>query len=171
MGLSAFRRELLPPPAGGPPPSKREVWGFTLSLEVSYTTPGAGLLKRSLEDMRHRLSEKSALTLHMLHMLHMSDMLKEKDIRRKSNGFELLPPLRRSPSLKEGGLGFRRSRPPALPSIGYRGFAVAPITLRAPSRNIVVITVQINGCGNIRNGRAMRAPTVYGGATDGCKYI
>ena len=45
---------------------------------------------------------------------------------------ELLPPLRRSPSLKEGGLGFRRSRPPALPSIAYRGFAVAPMTLRAP---------------------------------------
>ena len=50
------------------------------------------LLKRSLEDMRHRLSEKSTFTLHMLHMLHMSDMLKENDIRRKSNGFELLPP-------------------------------------------------------------------------------
>ena len=48
---------------------------------------------------------KSALVLHTLHMLHMSDMLKEKDIRRKSNGFELLPPLRRSPSLEEGGLG------------------------------------------------------------------
>ena len=37
--------------------------------------------------------------------------------------------------------GFRRSRPPALPSIGYRGFAVAPKPLRASSRNIVVITV------------------------------
>ena len=58
-----------------------------------------------------------------------------------------------------------------MPSIGYRGFAVAPITLRAPSRKLVVITVQINGCGNIRNGHAMRAPTVYGGATDGFKYI
>ena len=33
--------------------------------------------------------------------------------------------------------GFRRSRPSALPSIGYRGFAVAPMTLRAPSRNLV----------------------------------
>ena len=32
--------------------------------------------------MRRRLSEKSTFTLHMLHM---SDMLKEKDIRRKSN--------------------------------------------------------------------------------------
>ena len=31
--------------------------------------------------------------------------------------------------------GFRRSRPSALPSIGYRGFAVAPMTLRAPSRS------------------------------------
>ena len=27
MGLSAFRRGLLPPPAGGPPPSRREVFG------------------------------------------------------------------------------------------------------------------------------------------------
>ena len=49
----------------------------------------------------------------------------------------LLPPLRRSPSLKEGGLGFRRSRPPALPSIAYRGFAVAPMTLRAPARRFL----------------------------------
>ena len=105
----------------------------------------------------------------MLHMLHVSGVCrKKKDIRRKSNGFELLPPLRRSPSLEEGGLGIRRSRPPTLPSIAYRGFAVAPITLRAPSRNIVVITVQINGCGNIRNGRAMRAPTGYDGATNCC---
>ena len=62
------------------------------------------------------------------------------------NGFhrrKLLPPpaltpstaCGRSPSLEEGGLGARRSRPPALPSIGYRGFAVAPMTLRAPSRS------------------------------------
>ena len=43
----------------------------------------------------------------------------------------------RSPSLEEGGLGLRRSRPAALPSIGYRGFAVAPMTLRAPARNLV----------------------------------
>ena len=46
--------------------------------------------------------------------------------------------------------GFRRSRPSALPSIGYRGFAVAPITLRAPSRNVVVITIQISGCGKYK---------------------
>ena len=31
----------------------------------------------------------------------------------------------------------RRSRPAALPSIGYRGFAVAPITLRASSRSLL----------------------------------
>ena len=60
----------------------------------------------------------------------------------------LLPPPR-TPSTAAGGpppskrevLGFRRSKPAALPSIGYRGFAVAPMTLRASSRNIVVITV------------------------------
>ena len=33
--------------------------------------------------------------------------------------------------------GFRRSRPPALPSIAYRGFAVAPKPLRAPSRRFL----------------------------------
>ena len=33
--------------------------------------------------------------------------------------------------------GFRRSRPSPLPSISYRGFAVAPITLRAPSRSLL----------------------------------
>ena len=64
---------------------------------------------------------------------------------------------------RSGG-GVRRSRPSALPPIGYRGFAVAPITLRAPSRKIAVITSGTNG-------RAMRAPTGCGGATDGCKCI
>ena len=34
-------------------------------------------------------------------------------------------------------MGFRRSRPSALPSIAYRGFAVAPMTLRAHSRILV----------------------------------
>ena len=44
----------------------------------------------------------------------------------------------RFPSLDEGGLELRRSRPSPLPSIGYRGFAVAPMTLRAPSRRILI---------------------------------
>ena len=63
-----------------------------------------------------------------------------------------------------GSLGFRRSKPAALPSIGYRGFAVAPKPLRAPSRRVVVITSGTNG-------RAMRAPTGYGDAAVGCKRI
>ena len=68
------------------------------------------------------------------------------------------------PPSKREVLGFRRSRPPALPSIAYRGFAVAPITLRAPSRRVVVITSGTNG-------RAMRAPTGYSDAAVGCKCI
>ena len=51
-------------------------------------------------------------------------------------GFDsIFPRSPRPPSSREGD---RRSRPSALPSIAYRGFAVAPMTLRAPSRNVVV---------------------------------
>ena len=75
----------------------------------------------------------------------------------------LSPPAGGPPPSKREVLGFRRSKPAALPSIGYRGFAVAPITLRALARK-VVITSEING-------RAMRAPTVSGGAADGCKFV
>ena len=50
----------------------------------------------------------------------------------------LLPPPRAVPLPRRGrSWGIRRSRPAALPSIGYRGFAVAPITLRALSRSLV----------------------------------
>ena len=62
-------------------------------------------------------------------------------------GLLLPPPAGGPPPSRREVWGFRRSRPPALPSIAYRGFAVAPITLRAPSRNVVVITIQISGCG------------------------
>ena len=47
----------------------------------------------------------------------------------------LPPPAGGPPPSKREVLGLRRSRPSALPSIGYRGFAVAPMTLRAPSRS------------------------------------
>ena len=41
------------------------------------------------------------------------------------------------PPSKREVLGFRRSKPAALPSIGYRGFAVAPKPLRASSRSLL----------------------------------
>ena len=89
---------------------------------------------------------------HMMHMKHM----------KFGRGFFLTPSTAAGgpPPSRREVWGFRRSRPTALPSIEYRGFAVAPMTLRAPSRK-VVITSEING-------RAMRAPTGDGGATDGC---
>ena len=49
----------------------------------------------------------------------------------------LPPPAGGPPPSKREVLGFRRSKPAALPSIGYRGFAVAPMTLRAPSRRFL----------------------------------
>ena len=94
-------------------------------------------------------TKKIICPTHAAHVGHMIGGLVQSFPR------ELLPPLREllpppaggpPPSMREVW-GFRRSRPPALPSIEYRGFAVAPITLRAPSRNVVVITIQINGCG------------------------
>ena len=71
------------------------------------------------------------------HMKHMRPNFRESVV----NAFHHL----RTPSTAAGGpppskrevLGFRRSKPAALPSIGYRGFAVAPITLRAPSRSLL----------------------------------
>ena len=46
----------------------------------------------------------------------------------------LPPPAGGPPPSKREVLGLRRSRPSAFPSITYRGFAVAPKPLRAPSR-------------------------------------
>ena len=64
------------------------------------------------------------------HMKHMKSNFREDAV----NAFHRCggPP----PSKREV-LGLRRSRPSALPSIGYRGFAVAPKTLRAPSRSLL----------------------------------
>ena len=77
------------------------------------------------------------------HMMHMKHMKFEKGFFERTAGenafcrmgYELLPPPAGGPPpSKREVLGLRRSRPSALPSIAYRGFAVAPITLRAPSR-------------------------------------
>ena len=120
------------------------------------------------------------------HMMHMKHMKLEKGFFERTAGMNavqrmgdvLLPPPTtsfhrpRTPSTAHGAVplprrgrsgGFAGQGLPALSSIAYRGFAVAPMTLRAPARR-VIITSGING-------RAMRAPTGDGGATDGCKYI
>ena len=90
--------------------------------------------------------------LHMLHMLHVSGVCRKKKIFSvKATGSNSFHRCGGPPPSKREVWGFRRSRPPALPSIGYRGFAVAPITLRAPARRVV----KTSGI----NGRAMRAPT------------
>ena len=90
---------------------------------------------------------------HMKHMRHMKHMKKKAKftgkmwrwgtwgnhrLRTPSTACGLLPPPAGGPppSMREV-LGFRRSRPAALPSIGYRGFAVAPMTLRASSRSLL----------------------------------
>ena len=65
----------------------------------------------------------------------------------------LPPPAGGPPPSRREVWGFRRSRPPALPSIGYRGFAVAPMTLRASSKNC---------CYNVGDERA-RDSRPYGG--------
>ena len=134
-------RELLPPPAGGPPPSKREVFGvgcassrnlvYNSGCRVATLLVLMGVMG-FLGDLRGRNSKSPPNPLGLAERV---------------NSFHHL----RVVPLPRGGRsgGLRRSRPTALPSIGYRGFAVAPMTLRAPFRR-VVITSGING-------RAMRA--------------
>ena len=53
------------------------------------------------------------------------------------NKIQLFSHRKQEISRNDGNSFHRRSRPPALPSIAYRGFAVAPITLRAPSRRFL----------------------------------
>ena len=63
------------------------------------------------------------------------ERLSTHGVRTPSTACELLPPPAGGPPpSKREVLGFRRSRPSALTSIANRGFAVAPITLRASSR-------------------------------------
>ena len=103
--------------------------------------------------MSRRLSEKSTFTLHMLHMLHMSDILKEKDIRRKSNGFELLPPLRRSPLPRRGrSLGWKIER---RQNVGGRAMR-APTTWRKIATVRCVCNAGLHHC----NGQMHLQPTV-----------
>ena len=90
-------------------------------------------------------TKKIICPTHAAHVGHMTGDLMGFT---PSTACELLPPPAGGPPPSRREVwGVRRSRPPALPSIAYRGFAVAPITLRAPSRNVVVITIQISGCG------------------------
>ena len=66
------------------------------------------------------------------------ERLSTHGVRTPSTACELLPPSADGPPpSKREVWGLRRSRPSALPSIAYRGFAVAPITLRASARNLV----------------------------------
>ncbi len=188
--------KLLPPPAQTP----STTCGWSPSLEEGGLGGGLRALSKSLIQLRVQgrnparfnggygvprgfKGEKSksppnplglAERVHSFHRCGRSPSIEEgglgegnrelAECRRARDARLLLPPSADGPPPSRREVwGIRRSRPTALPSIGYRGFAVAPMTLRAPSRR-VVITSGING-------RAMRAPTVYGGATDSCKYI
>ena len=90
-----------------PPFSKQQQ--YNQQLQIHLTVANTSHSCNSSPHQNPTSFRKSALVPHMLrmlHVLHVSDVLKEKDIRRKSNGFELLPPpTGRSPSLDEGGLG------------------------------------------------------------------
>ncbi len=86
--------ELLPPPAGGPPPSKREVWEIRALSKILIQPRVQGRnparFKGGYGVPRGFKGEKSKSPPNPLGLAE-----------RRS----LLPPLRRSPSLEEGGLG------------------------------------------------------------------
>ena len=118
--------ELLPPPAGGPPPSRREVWGVRILSKPRIQSRVQGRnparFKGGYGVPRGFKGEKSKSPPNPLGLAERGYSF------HRCGG----PP----PSRREVW-GVRRSRPPALPSIAYRGFAVAPMTLRAPSRRFL----------------------------------
>ena len=116
-------------PRGGPPPSRREVLGGCVPARSLLYNPGCRVetllvsmgVMGFLGDLRGRNSKSPPNPLGLAERVY--------SFHRPRGG----PP----PSKREV-LGFRRSKPAALPSIGYRGFAVAPMTLRAPLRGTAV---------------------------------
>ena len=86
--------ELLPPPAGGPPPSRREVWGVRIlskpRIQPRVQGRNPARFNGGYGVPRGFKGEKSKSPPNPLGLAE-----------RRS----LLPPLRRSPSLEEGGLG------------------------------------------------------------------
>ena len=132
-GENAFQRmgyELLPPSADGSPPSRREVLGGCVPARSLLYNPGCRV---------------ETLLVSMGVMGFLGDLRGEK--------FEISPKSPRpsgasfTPSTAHGAVpppprrevwGFAGQGLPALPSIGYRGFAVAPMTLRAPLRGTAV---------------------------------
>ena len=167
---------LLPPPRAVPLPRRGRSWGIRRSKPAAL--PSIGYRGFAVAPMTLRAPARN---LVYNPGCRVATLLVSKgvmgflgDLRGKNRNFPLIPrpsgasftpstaaavPLpRRGRSWGFAGQGLS-----ALLSIAYRGFAVAPMTLRASARR-VIITSGING-------RAMRAPTGDGGATDGCKYI
>ena len=118
--------------------SRRRVNGGGLFLMAASAEKGRNISKK----------EKNIICLMCVgHMMHMKHTKFRKGFssrgRRARTPFNVWGtnsfhrPRGGPPPSKREVLGLRRSRPSALPSIGYRGFAVAPKTLRAPSRSLL----------------------------------
>ena len=155
MGMNSFHRLrlLLPPPTGRSPSLDEGGLGFRASSQSLVYNPGSRVstlvvsmgVMGFLGDLRGRNSKSPPNPLG----------LAERVSRPAGGGRSpqtMIPPRSPTPhSSCEFGFfficflclvcllcrGFRRSRPTALPSIAYRGFAVAPMTLRAPSRRFL----------------------------------
>ena len=138
-GGDAFHR------CGGPPPSRREVLGVRRSRPAPL--PSIGYRGFAVAPMTLRAPSRSLLYNSGSRV---STLVVSKgvmgflgDLRGRNSKFppnplglaERVYSFHRCggpPPSRREVWGFRRSRPAALPSIGYRGFAVAPITLRTP---------------------------------------
>ena len=115
-GTNSFHRR------GGPPPSKREVLGFRRSRPAALTSIG------------YRGFAVAHMTLRAPFRSHLYNPGDERARNARPYGGRTPSTAAAVPLPRRGrSWGIRRSKPAALPSIGYRGFAVAPITLRAPA--------------------------------------
>ena len=132
---------LLPPPTdsfhrprGGPPPSRREVWGVRRSRPAALPSigyRGFAVAPKPLRAPSRRFLYNPGCRVETL--------LVSKGVMGFLGGrvHSFHRPRGGPPPSRREVWGVRRSRPPALPSIAYRGFAVAPKPLRAPSRSLL----------------------------------
>ena len=144
---------------------------FRKQSGLSPPSPPPSSAKRQKDCSRERFyalfheSKKIICPAHAAHVGHMIGIT-------PSTACELLPPPAGGPppSKREvWGFAGQGLRPCRRLHIGALRSPLSPFA--RPLETLLFEPFKLTGAANIKNGRAMRAPTVYCGVTDGCKCI